>query len=162
MRGLPGTRGATQAEKSGWGAQAAGALLRPLDGLRERVDGLQALLHDPSRDQGSKMAEVSSLVGQMQQLHALAERHQLRQHEAAAPPTPGGGGGEGAANLAANGAANHGAAGGGAAGAGAAPERAAPADGAGGGLGMGGLDSVDLDGLLRSLEGRAAGLEDPD
>ena len=34
-------------------------------------------------------------------------------------------------------------------------------DDAGGGLGMGGLDSVDLDGLLRSLEGRA-GLEDPD
>ena len=141
-------------------AQAAGALLRPLDGLRERVDGLQALLHDPSRDQGSKMAEVSSLVGQMQQLHVLAERHQRSQHEAAARPTTGGGG-EGAANLAANGAANHGAGGGGAAGAGAAPERAAPAGDAGGGLGMGGLDSVDLDGLLRSLEGRA-GLEDPD
>ena len=46
-------------------AASAGALLRPLDGLRQRVDGLQALLHDPAQDQGSKMAEVTSLVGQM-------------------------------------------------------------------------------------------------
>ena len=83
-------------------AASAGALLRPLDGLRQRVDGLQALLHDPAQDQGSKMAEVTrqlnpspnpnpkpnpnpnpnpnqvtSLVGQMQELHVLAQRHQV-------------------------------------------------------------------------------------
>ena len=47
----------------------------------------------------------------------------------------------------------------GAADAGAAPRRAAA--GSDGGLGMGGLDTLDLDGLLQSLEGRG-GLEDPD
>ena len=129
-------------------AAAAGALLRPLDGLRQRVDGLQALLHDPAQDQGSKMAEVSSLVGQMQELHGLAQRHQEVVASGRAA-----GGGDGAANGAANGATR------GAADAGAAPRRAAA--GADGGLGMGGLDTLDLDGLLQSLEGRG-GLEDPD
>ena len=67
-------------------------------------------------------------------------------------------GGDGATNGAANGAATNGVTHG-AADAGAAPRRAAA--GSDGGLGMGGLDTLDLDGLLQSLEGRG-GLEDPD
>ena len=94
---------------------------------------------------------MSNLVGQMQELQVLALRHQ----EAVANGRAAGGG-EREANRAANRAANgatHGAA------ADAAPRRAAA--GSDGGLGLGGLDSLDLDGLLQSLEGRG-GLEDPD
>jgi len=83
----------------------------------------------------------------MQELQVLALRHQ----EAVANGRAAGGG-EREANRAANRAANgatHGA----------APRRAAA--GSAGGLGLGGLDSLDLDGLLQSLEGRG-GLEDPD
>ena len=83
----------------------------------------------------------------MQELQVLALRHQ----EAVANGRAAGGG-EREANRAANRAANgatHGA----------APRRAAA--GSDGGLGLGGLDSLDLDGLLQSLEGRG-GLEDPD
>ena len=90
---------------------------------------------------------MSNLVGQMQELQVLALRHQ----EAVANGRAAGGG-EREANRAANRAANgatHGA----------APRRAAA--GSAGGLGLGGLDSLDLDGLLQSLEGRG-GLEDPD
>ena len=90
---------------------------------------------------------MSNLVGQMQELQVLALRHQ----EAVANGRAAGGG-EREANRAANRAANgatHGA----------APRRAAA--GSDGGLGLGGLDSLDLDGLLQSLEGRG-GLEDPD
>ena len=66
---------------------------------------------------------------------------------------------DGAANGTSHGAADAGAVG--AAGADEAPRR--PAADHDGGLGMGGLDTVDLDGLLQSLEGRGrAGLDDPD
>ena len=95
---------------------------------------------------------MSNLVGQMQELQVLALRHQ----EAVANGRAAGGG-EREANRAANRAANgatHGAAD-----ADAAPRRVAA--GSAGGLGLGGLDSLDLDGLLQSLEGRG-GLEDPD
>ena len=131
---------------SAQGPEAASglSLLQPLDGLRQRVDGLQALLHDPAQEMGSKMAEVSSLVGEMQQLQVLAQRHQEVVASGRAS-----GGGDDAANGATHGAAD----------ASEAPRRAA--GGPDGGLGMGGLDTVDLDGLLQSLEGRAS-LEDPD
>ena len=112
------------------------------------MDGLQALLHDPGQEMGSKMAEVSNLVGQMQELQLLAQRHQ---EVVASGRASASAGGDGAANGTSHGAAD----------AGEAPRR--PAAGPDGGLGMGGLDTVDLDGLLQSLEGRGrAGLEDPD
>ena len=92
------------------------------------------------------MAEVSDLVGQMQQLQERAQRHQQTIASGAAGAA--GSGGE------ANGARREGAAD-----AGAAPRRAAA--GTDDGLRMGGLDTIDLDGLIESLE-QGASLEDPD
>jgi hypothetical protein len=44
----------------------------PLDGLRARVEGLQALMDDSEVDMSAKMAEVSQITREMQSLQQLA------------------------------------------------------------------------------------------
>ena len=130
------------------GAESAqlAPLLRPLEGLRQRVETLPAMLHDPGLDMAQKMSEIQTLVGEMTALQQRAE-HSAAEQPAAAPTNGHGHGhGHGHSNGHSNG---NGATNGNGNGA----HAVAPATtGGGSDLRMGGLDAMDLDGLLQSLE----------
>ena len=150
---------------SGAESEQLAPLLTPLEGLRQRVETLPTMLHDPGTDMAQKMSEIQALVGEMSALQQRAEQSAAQQVAAgAAAPTNGNGHGNGHGNGNGHGAPRaatngHGAHGG-------APTTIVASGGGGGGdsgLQLGGLDAMDLDGLLQSLESGAAvaGPEEP-